>query len=293
MKIVITGVKGQVGTDLLLEAEKRGYKVYGLTSSELDITNKSAVEAMLCSTKPDVIINAAAYTAVDKAESEADKAYAVNELGVNNLADACKASNTPLLHLSTDFVFDGKKKAPYVETDTPNPIGVYGASKLAGEVALQKIWGKHIILRVSWVFGEHGNNFVKTMLRLANDRDEVSVVNDQYGAPTSAKAIAKCLLDIVGKSDFGKQSFPWGIYHFQSDPGVTWHAFAKEVFIQAKESGVMEKKMIVNPIKSEQFPSLVKRPANSKLDGTKIRQNLGVPLSGWKLFYLKECLLSN
>ena len=293
MKILITGAKGQVGTDLVLEAKKRNHQVFGFTSSELDITNKAAVDGELSKINPDVVINAAAYTAVDKAETEKETAYAVNETGVKNLAETCKTLDIPLLHISTDYVFDGEKKEPYTESDTPNPTSVYGASKLAGEVALQKTWQKHITLRVSWVFGEHGNNFVKTMLRLAKDRDELSVVNDQYGAPTSALAIAECLLDIVDKENFGKQDFPWGLYHFQSDPGVTWYEFAKEIFSQAKESGILDKEMIVNPIGSEQFPTPVKRPLNSKLDGKKIKNNLGISLSKWTSVYLKECLKSH
>ena len=282
MKILVTGAKGQVGTDVVLEAEKRGHEVYGFASVELDITDKDSVDRVLVGVKPDVVINAAAYTAVDKAETEKTKAYAVNEAGVKNLAETCKKLDTPLLHISTDYVFDGEKKEPYVETDIPNPTSVYGMSKLAGEVALQNTWSKHIILRVSWVFGEHGNNFVKTMLRLAKVRDEISVVDDQYGAPTPAKAIAECLLDIAEKKGFGKQGFPWGLYHFQSDPGVTWYEFAKEIFRQAKESGVLDKEMKVHPIGSDQFLTPVKRPHNSKLGGESIRDAMGITPTNWR-----------
>jgi dTDP-4-dehydrorhamnose reductase len=291
MKILITGAKGQVGTDLVLEAKKRGHEAYGFTSSEIDITDKDIVTNTIASIKPNVVINAAAYTAVDKAEQDIDKAYAVNETGVKNLAEACEALDIPLLHISTDYVFDGNKKEPYTEADTPSPTGVYGASKLAGEIALQKTWNKHVILRVSWVFGEHGNNFVRTMLRLANDRDELSVVNDQYGAPTSAKAIAECLLDIAEKSDFGKKEFPWGLYHFQSDPGVTWYEFAKEIFSLAKESGILDKEMHVHSINSDQFPTPVKRPLNSKLNGNKALEGLSISHSKWKSGYLQSCMV--
>ena len=292
MKILITGAKGQVGTDVVLEVEKRGHEVQGFASTELDITNKAVVDNALAKIKPDVVINAAAYTAVDKAETEIEKAYAVNEAGVKNLAEACKQLDIPLLHISTDYVFDGEKKGPYVETDTPNPASVYGASKLAGEVALQNTWHKHIILRVSWVFGEHGHNFVKTMLRLAKERDEISVVNDQYGAPTSAKAIADCLLDIADKKNFGKQNFRWGLYHFQSDPGVTWYEFAIEIFNQAKESGALNKEMIVHPIGSEEFPTPVKRPRNSKLNGHRILESLNISCSNWE-YEISELTTSN
>ncbi|WP_250657375.1 dTDP-4-dehydrorhamnose reductase [Alkalimarinus coralli] len=282
MKILITGAKGQVGTDIVIEAEKRGHEVYGFASSELDITNKDIVDGQLTKIKPDVVINAAAYTAVDKAEAEQEKAYAVNEAGVKNLAEICKTLDIPLFHISTDYVFDGEKKEPYVETDTPNPTSVYGASKLAGEVALQQIWNKHIILRVSWVFGEHGNNFVKTMLRLSESRDELSVVNDQYGAPTAAKSIAGCLLNIIEKSKFGVTGFPWGVYHYQSDPCVTWYGFAEEIFSQASEKKWRGRRVKLKAISSGQFPTPVKRPGNSKLDGEKIQRVLGVQAADWK-----------
>ena len=288
MRILVTGAKGQVGTDVVLEAKKRGHDVYGFASAELDITDKAVVDTVLSSVMPDVVINAAAYTAVDKAETEKEKAYAVNETGVENLAETCECLDIPLLHISTDYVFDGEKKEPYVETDIPNPTSVYGMSKLAGEVALQNIWHKHIILRVSWVFGEHGNNFVKTMLRLAKERNEISVVNDQFGAPTPAKAIAECLLNIAEQNHFGECEFPWGLYHYQSDPGVTWYEFAKEIFRQAKELGVIDKEMIVKPIKSDQFPTPVKRPLNSKLNGFKVKRSLSISLSAWKTSLLKS-----
>jgi dTDP-4-dehydrorhamnose reductase len=271
MKILITGAKGQVGSELVLEAEKRGHDVYSFTSSELDITNCLLVNDKISSIKPCVVINAAAYTSVDKAEEEKQKAYTVNELGVKNLAESCKKLDIPLLHISTDYVFDGDKKESYVETDTPNPTSVYGASKRAGEIALQNTWVKHIILRVSWVFGEHGNNFVKTMLRLAKDSNELSVVNDQFGAPTAAIDIAKALLDLAidDKKDFG-------VYHLESNPNVSWHGFAQKIFEQAKVLGLIKNIPLVNAINSSQFKTPVKRPANSKLATTK-----GLPAVTW------------
>jgi dTDP-4-dehydrorhamnose reductase len=264
MKILITGAKGQVGSELVLEAEKRGHDVHGFTSSELDITNSQIVNDTISLIKPSVVFNAAAYTAVDKAEEEKEQAYAVNELGVKNLAEICKKLNILLLHISTDYVFDGDKKEPYVETDFPNPTSIYGASKLAGEIALQNTWEKHIILRVSWVFGEQGNNFVKTMLRLAKDRNELSVVDDQFGGPTSAIDIAKVLLDLAidDKKDFG-------LYHLESNPNVSWHGFAQKIFEEAKVRGLIKNIPLVNAINSSQFATPVKRPANSKLASTK------------------------
>ena len=282
MNILITGAKGQVGTELVIEAAKRGHEVYGFGSRELDISNYEQVNNTVQKINPDVIINAAAYTAVDKAETEHELAYAVNSQGSENLAKACKAQNIPLLHISTDYVYDGEKQSPYQETDQPNPTGVYGASKLEGDQKIEKNWHKHIIIRVSWVFGRYGNNFVKTMLRLAEQRDELSIVDDQYGAPTSAKAISHCLLDILAHQQFNQPDCPWGTYNLQSDPGITWYGFAQEIFQQAKQSGIINKDMKLNPIPSSQFPTPVKRPANSKLDGKKLHKKFNISTLHWK-----------
>lgn len=281
-KVLITGAKGQVGTELVLESKKRGYDVIGLDSVGLDIVDAAQVQRVIEELRPDAVINAAAYTAVDKAEEQKEQAFSVNAKAVGHLALVCKQLDIPLLHISTDYVFDGKKETPYLEADETNPTGVYGASKLEGEQVLQKIWKKHIILRVSWVFGAKGNNFVKTMLRLSETRDELSVVNDQYGAPTAAKSIANCLLNIVEKSRFGKEGFPWGIYHYQSDPGVTWYEFANEIFEQARTQGKLQRQVKVNPITSAEFPTPVTRPSNSKLSGKKILQIHGQLADSWK-----------
>lgn len=282
-KVLITGAKGQLGTDLVIEAKKRGHEVYGFSSKELDITDKALVDETIYRVRPNVVINAAAYTAVDKAETEPDKAFSVNENGVKNLALICRELDIPIFHISTDYVFDGEKREPYVEIDIPNPTSVYGASKLAGEIALQETWKKHIILRVSWVFGEHGSNFVKTMLRLARERDEVSVVDDQYGAPTSSVAIAECLLDILSRDGFSGDRFPWGIYHYQSDPGVTWYEFAKEIFsLIESTNGKLVKTVRLIPVCSNQFPTQVVRPKNSKLNGDCIKLALEVNAANWK-----------
>ena len=265
MRVLITGGKGQVGTELVEIALERGHEVAGLSAEELDITEFNQVEEQLTAFRPQVVINAAAYTAVDRAETEQDLAFSVNETGVENLAKVCKTLDIPLLHISTDYVFDGAKIGDYVESDATNPTSVYGKSKLAGEIALAKNLDKFITLRVSWVFGKHGNNFVKTMLRLAETRDEISVVNDQYGAPTPARAIASALLDICMSDGFGESGFPWGTYHLESNPGVTWYEFACEIFKQAKENGVIDKDIRVKPITSDQYPTPAKRPVNSKL----------------------------
>jgi dTDP-4-dehydrorhamnose reductase len=259
-RIFIIGKNGQVGRELVEQAEQQGLDAVSVGSAELDITDRSAVLQAVLENKPTVVINAAAYTAVDKAEDEIDLAYAVNRDGVENLAFACKAQNIPLIHISTDYVFDGTKESAYLESDIPNPIGVYGASKYAGEEVLRATWDKHIILRVSWVFGLHGNNFVKTMLRLAKERDELNVVDDQFGAPTSATAIAREILRYILNQD----SF-YGSFHLESSPGVTWYEFAQRIFSRAAHFGVTDHSPALNPIPSSGFPTPVKRPQNSKL----------------------------
>ena len=281
-KILITGAKGQVGTELVLEANKRGYDVVGPASTELDITDAGQVRQALEGLSLCAVINAAAYTDVDGAEEHQNIAYSVNAEGVGNLAAVCKQLDIPLLHISTDYVFDGEKESPYLESDETKPTCVYGASKLEGEQALQNGWQKHIILRVSWVFGANGHNFVKTMLRLSESRDELSVVNDQYGAPTAAKSIASCLLNIVERSKFGAADFPWGVYHYQSEPGVTWYEFANEIFEQADAQGILNKQVKVNPVSSSEFSAPVIRPSNSKLSGKKIQRVFDQPADNWK-----------
>jgi len=282
MKILISGGKGQVGSELTAEAIKRAYTVFSYGSKELDIGNIEQLNGMVNKIKPDVIINAAAYTAVDKAETEQDLAYAVNSLGSENLAKICKQYDIPLLHISTDYVYNGEKQTAYTEDDQADPIGVYGASKLEGDKKIAAIWHKYIILRVSWVFGEQGNNFVKTMLRLAQTRDELSIVNDQSGAPTSARAISHTLLDILQSKQFNQPSCPWGVYNLQSDPGVSWYEFAQEIFTQAYQLSIIKQKITLKPITSAQFPTPVTRPANSKLNGDKLLTHFSLSAVDWK-----------
>ena len=259
-RLLIVGKNGQVGRELVEQAEQQGLDMVSFGSAELDITDRGAVLSAVAINKPTVVINAAAYTAVDKAEDEVDLAYAVNRGGVENLALACKAQNIPLIHISTDYVFDGAKQSPYLESDRPNPTSVYGASKLAGEKVLRATWDKHIILRVSWVFGFHGNNFVNTMLSLAKDRDRLSVVDDQFGAPTSAKAIAQEILGYI----INRDSF-YGLFHLESSPGVTWYEFSQTIFARAAHFNVLKHSPALDPISSLDFPTPVKRPKNSKL----------------------------
>lgn len=280
-KVLVAGAKGQVGSELV-KAAPSGFTVIGLASNELDITNQQQITAVMTQYKPDLIINAAAYTAVDKAESDVETAFAVNEKAVALLAQAAHEADIPLFHISTDYVFDGQASTPYKETDTVNPQSVYGASKLAGEQALERINAKHIILRTSWVFGATGNNFVKTMLRLGKEREELSVVADQHGCPTSARSIAEVLWQLAEKY-VSERTLPWGVYHFSNSPACTWYEFACEIFEQAVKAGGLERKPVVQPITTAEYPTPAKRPAWSVLDCGKIEEVLNTKDPVWKL----------
>ena len=225
------------------------------------------------------MINAAAYTAVNKAEEEQDITYAINRDGTANLAAVSKEKNIPLLHISTDYVFDGTKSEAYSENDAVSALGIYGISKWQGEETIRQTLPEHIILRVAWVFGEQGNNFVKTMLRLAKDRDELSVVEDQFGGPSPAKDIAKTLI-ILAEQYQKEKTLEWGTYHYCGDEKVSWCGFAKEIFKQAKEQGLIEKDIKVNAITTADYQDPTKRPANSMLDCEKIKNTFGIIMSG-------------
>ena len=278
MTILVTGAGGQVGHELALRGAGR---VTALDRARLDIADHAAIAAAIAEHRAAVLVNAAAYTAVDKAESEAEAAYAINRDAVGAMARACRQAGIPLLHLSTDYVFDGGKAGPYVETDTPNPSGVYGRSKLEGEEALRAELPEHLILRVSWVFGAHGNNFVRTMLRLGSQRPGLRVVADQAGAPTHAGAIADTLLALAARHQAG-QALPWGTYHYTGAPVSSWHAFAVEIFRQARELGLLEREPAVHAITTADYPTPARRPANSALDNSLARARLGLASPDWR-----------
>lgn len=280
MRVLITGAQGQVGQELMRSAPL-AWQVQGLGSSELDISDAQHVMTIVQKLQPQLIINAAAYTAVDKAESETSRAHAVNHLGAANLAKAAQALNCPLLHISTDYVFSGALKQPYTEQDTPAPNSVYGESKWLGEQAIQTYCKQHIILRTSWVFGLHGNNFVKTMLRLGQERDTLSIVSDQIGGPTSASSIAQALWQIAQQYQ-SNSSCAWGTYHFSGAPTCSWYEFAVEIFKQATALQLMESSPILSAIKTSDYPTPAQRPAYSVLDNTKISQHLNITQSDWK-----------
>lgn len=276
MVVLVTGAAGQLGQAIKSRADFfSDFNFVFCNSTELNITNLENCKAVFAKYQPAFCINTAAYTAVDKAESEPELAEAINVLGAENLAKASKEHNTVLLHVSTDFVFDGSAKTPYKESDTPNPQSVYGATKLKGDQAIASAWEKHFIVRTSWVFSEFGNNFKKTMLRLASDRDELSVVADQIGTPTQALDLANVLLQMC---DLQEKHTPknYGIYHFSNLGECSWFDFAKEIF---KQNNVTIK---LNPIPTSAYPTPAKRPAYSVMDKTKIQQVFGVEIKSWE-----------
>ncbi|MBE8606828.1 dTDP-4-dehydrorhamnose reductase [Vibrio cyclitrophicus] len=283
MRVLITGCYGQVGSCLTQQLANNGnITVRGLDREHLDITNQKAVSAAVAEFKPTIIINAAAHTAVDKAEEEVDLSYAINRDGPKYLAQAAQSVGAAILHISTDYVFEGNKVGEYVETDATNPQGVYGESKLAGEIAVAEACEKHIILRTAWVFGESGNNFVKTMLRLGENRDALSIVGDQFGGPTYAGDIANTLIQIAKRIHQG-DAVKYGVYHYSGLPHVSWFDFADAIFDVAVEQGVLAKKPRLTSITTDQYPTPAKRPSNSRLSTEKITLGLSVKASDWKV----------
>lgn len=280
-KFLITGAKGQVGYCLTHQLQGK-HEILAVDRDELDITDQSAVKNVVEKFRPDVIINAAAHTAVDRAETEVELSESINVKGPQYLAEAAKSIDAAILHISTDYVFDGQREGKYKETDATDPQGVYGKTKLEGEQAVAKANDKFIVLRTAWVFGEHGNNFAKTMLRLAKTRDTLGVVTDQIGGPTYAGDIATVLIQIAEKIING-ENVEYGIYHFTGEPYVSWYDFAKAIFTEAVLQNVLEKSPIVNAISTADYSTLAKRPANSCLDLTKIQQVFGIQPSDWQV----------
>lgn len=279
-KFLITGANGQVGYCLTQQLQGKA-EILAVDRDGLDITDREAVFRTVADFRPDVIINAAAHTAVDRAETEIELSEAININGAKYLAEAAAEINALILHISTDYVFNGQGDKPYSETDPVDPQGVYGKTKQAGEIAVQNANPKSVILRTAWVFGEHGNNFVKTMLRLGKEREVLGVVADQFGSPTYAGDIAAALIEIANQILAGKQD-AFGIYHFSGQPYVNWHEFASEIFQQAVLQKILEKAPLVNAIATSDYPTPAKRPANSRLDLTKIQKTFGINPSDWK-----------
>ncbi|TKY82338.1 dTDP-4-dehydrorhamnose reductase [Pectobacterium polonicum] len=274
MRILLTGANGQLGR-CFQDRLPVGWEILATDSAELDITDLERVEEVVKNFQPDAIVNAAAYTAVDKAESEPELAAKINVIGPENLAIVASKQGIRLVHVSTDYVFDGNATEPYREDSTTNPLSVYGKTKLAGEQAVAKASPEAIIVRTAWVFSEYGNNFVKTMLRLAKERDTLSIVNDQRGCPTYAGDLAQAIISLLEKNAEG------GIYHYCGDKEVSWYEFAKTIFEMAEQQGVIDKIPQVTEISTEHYPTPAHRPQYSSLSCEKIK-GLDITLSNWK-----------
>ncbi len=282
MKILVTGATGQVGSELIRKGVELGLQMIPAPHAKLDITVETSVTAILHHHSPDLVINSAAYTAVDKAETEQAMAFAINHRGAKNLAIACATHNIPLFHISTDYVFDGKKELPYTEEDIPNPQGIYGESKLAGDLSVAQNLDEHIILRVAWVFGACGNNFVRTMLRLSREHEELRIVGDQSGGPTWAGDIATTLLNLAARYASGEE-LNWGTYHYSGSPPVNWYEFAQTIFTEALNCGILDHAPNLIPITTADYPTPAVRPQNSVLDCTKIKQHLKIDQADWRI----------
>ncbi|MDB4792837.1 dTDP-4-dehydrorhamnose reductase [bacterium] len=272
-KILVTGASGQLGSELQAIAGQYDYVFHFKDSKELDITNYELFEQFVVDQNINVIINCAAYTAVDEAESESELAEAINYLAVEHMAEVAKVHQIKLVHISTDYVFDGRNHEPYIETDATNPQSVYGQTKLDGELAMQKVSpSDSLIIRTSWVYSQFGNNFVKTMLNCAEKRDEISVVADQIGSPTNAADLAEVILVILPKI----KSEVVEVYHYSNDGECSWYEFAINIF---KKKNL---KIKVHPIKSKDFKTRATRPLYSKLNNKKIKKRFSLDIKSWK-----------
>lgn len=284
MKILVTGANGQLGNEIRKKtAEIKSPFLYIFTDyNELDITDEKSVMLFLDEHKPDFLINCAAYTAVDKAETDIENVMLINATATANLVTACKTNDTIFIHISTDYVFDGKKPEPYLESDMANPIAIYGKTKLIGEQnALQ--YSKTIIIRTSWLYSEFGNNFVKTMLRLGTQHEKIKVVSDQIGSPTFAADLAGAILQIVEIIKENPQKAKFGIYHFSNAGACSWYEFAKEIMTLA------HKNCTVEPISTAEYPTVAQRPQYSLLSKEKIKSDYSVSVPYWKAS-LETCI---
>jgi dTDP-4-dehydrorhamnose reductase len=280
LHVLVAGASGQLAQSLA--ARSTGdIAITALGRPDLDILDRNSIRDAIARTGAQILINAAAYTAVDRAESEAEQAFAANRDGAANLAAEASTRGIPIIHVSTDYVFDGAKTSPYVETDTPAPQGVYGRSKYEGELAVADANPRHVIIRTAWVYSEYGGNFAKTMLRLAGEKPELRVVADQHGNPTHAGDLADAILTIAAALAQGADpASPWGVYHLAGAGDTTWHGFAQHIVDYAAQRGLPTIPVI--PITTADFPTPAKRPANSRLDCSKALATFGVALPRWQ-----------
>lgn len=270
MKVLVTGVKGQLGYDVVRELQSRGHEAIGVDIEEMDITDETAVSRVMEETAPEAVIHCSAFTAVDRAEEEQELCYKVNVQGTENIAKMCQKLGCKMLYLSTDYIFSGEGQRPWEPEDTPSPLNAYGQSKYQGEVALRQYVDKYFIVRISWVFGINGNNFIKTMLRLGKENGAVKVVDDQIGSPTYTFDLAKLLVDMI-------ETEHYGAYHATNEGICSWYEFAKEIFQEANM-----KEVTVTPVSSEEFPVKAKRPKNSRMSKKKLVQNGFSLLPSWQ-----------
>jgi dTDP-4-dehydrorhamnose reductase len=267
--------------ELLPCLQQAGFSVVGRGRPGLDLTQKASIHAVFEEVRPDICINTAAYTAVDKAESDAAGAFAVNRDGVANLAEACHAVHMPLIHLSTDYVFPGTASRPYLEEDPTIPLGVYGRSKWEGEEAVRAMHREHLLVRTAWLYGHHGTNFVKTMLRLARERQVLQVVQDQHGCPTWTRDLARALTVICQHLTHTQEAHLWGTYHFCGAGQTTWYDFARAIFAEVPSSEALSIQR-VDPIPTTAYPTPAQRPAYSVLDCSKIQRVFGITPRPWR-----------
>ena len=281
MRVLVTGVKGQLGHDVMDELAAKGIEGIGVDVEEMDITDAAACEKVITEAKPDAVIHCAAYTAVDAAEDNVELCRKVNAEGTRNIAKVCKALDIKMMYISTDYVFNGEGQRPWEPDDHREPLNVYGLTKYEGEIAVEQNLEKYFIVRIAWVFGVNGKNFIKTMLRLGQERGAVSVVNDQIGSPTYTYDLSKLLVAMIQTDKYGR-------YHATNEGLCSWYEFACEIF---KQAGMTDVK--VTPVDSSQFPAKAKRPMNSRMDKSKLAANGFTPLPAWQDAlgrYLKEIL---
>ncbi len=281
MKIAVIGNRGMLGQDLLTRLNVEAFAVTGLDLPELDMTMPEEVQSHLTAIGPDLVINCAAYTAVDKAESEQDTAFAVNRDGTVHLADTCASLHVPLIHISTDYIFDGLAKQPYLEDDPANPMGVYGLSKWQGEEAVRCRLTEHLIVRTAWLFGVHGANFVKTILRLARKQEELKVIADQHGCPTWTGDLAQALVTMVDSIRANRQAVQWGTYHFCGAGRTTWHGFSQAIVEEASKRETLQTVRVVH-LSTSDYPTAAKRPMWSVLDCEKILKIFQISPMPWQ-----------
>jgi dTDP-4-dehydrorhamnose reductase len=280
MRILITGGEGQLGTELIAQSRAHGTELLAPTLAQMDLTDPAQVDAFWDAFQPQALINAAAYTAVDRAETVPDLAFAVNAAAPAYLAGRCRRAGIPLFHISTDYVFDGLKNSPYLEEDPISPLGVYARSKAEGESAVRGALDRHVIIRTSWLYSAHGANFVKTMMRLAAERDELRVVDDQLGSPTCAADLASALLSIAGRLAAGTD-IPWGTYHYCGNGVTSWCGLARRVLETLVAQGRMTS-FRLTPITTAQYPTPARRPPYSALDCRRIEAAFGLIRPPWQ-----------